>query len=101
LREEFKVPNAPFVVGGIGFGGRGMEKPEMLKVLEAQLAVDGDAGKYPEFKGNVKSVETRDFWIPAELSPKNQDFHYNQNAETYMRVGEALGKAMVALQKKP
>ncbi len=100
LREEFKVPDAPFVVGGIGFGGRGMEKPEMLKVVEAQLAVDGDTGKYPEFKGNVKSVETRDFWIPAELSPKNQDFHYNQNAETYMRVGEALGKAMIELQKK-
>jgi len=97
LRKEFNAPNAPFVVGTIGFGGMGMEKPEMLKIVDAQLAVDGGAGKHPEFKGNVKTVDTRPFWISAEQSPKNQDFHYNQNAETYMNVGLALGKAMVEL----
>ena len=100
LRNEFKAPKAPFVVGTIGFGGRGMEKPEMLKIVDAQLAVDGDSGKHPRFKGNVKSVETRDFWISADKSPKNQDFHYNQNAETYMNVGLAFGEAMVELLRK-
>jgi len=100
LRKEFNAPDAPFVVGTIGFGGKDMEKPEMLKIVEAQLAVDGASGKYTDFKGNVKSVDTRPFWIPAELSPKNQDFHYNQNAETYMNVGLALGKAMVELKGK-
>ena len=59
-------------------------------VAEAQLAVSGDKGKYPEFQGNVLTVETRDFWREPEVSPKNQGFHYNQNAETYMLVGEAL-----------
>ena len=77
-----------------------MEKPEMLKIVDAQLAVDGDSGKHPRFKGNVKSVETRDFWISADESPKNQDFHYNQNAETYMNVGLAFGEAMVELLRK-
>lgn len=100
LRKEFDAPKAPFVVGTIGFGGMDMEKPEMLKIVEAQLAVDGSKGKYPEFKGNVKSVDIRPFWIAAEQSPKNQDFHYNQNGETYMNVGLALGKAMVDLLKE-
>lgn len=96
LRKEFEAPDAPFVIGTIGFGGWKMAGPAVT-VANAQLAVSGETGRYPEFKGNVKTVETRDFWREAEVSPKNQDFHYNQNAETYMLVGEALGRAMTEL----
>ena len=96
LRREFKSPSAPFVIGTIGFGGREMSG-NTLTVANAQLAVSGDKGKYPEFQGNVKTVETRDFWREADVSPRNQGFHYNQNAETYMLVGEALGRAMLDL----
>ena len=71
-----------------------------LTVAQAQLAVSGETGNYPEFKGNVKTVETRDFWREAEISPRNQGFHYNQNAETYMLVGEALGRGMIELLAK-
>lgn len=98
LRKEFDAPGAPFTVATIGFGGWEMEG-NALTVAKAQLAVSGEAGKYPEFKGNVKTVETRDFWREADKSPRNQGFHYNQNAETYMLVGEALGKAMIELKK--
>ena len=70
-----------------------------LTVAQAQLSVS-DPKKHPEFQGNVKSVDTRDFWRDVKVSPRNQGFHYNQNAETYMLVGEALGNAMVALQEK-
>jgi len=98
LRKEFDVPAAPFVIATIGFGGWKMSGPHKT-VAEAQLAVSGDRGKYPEFKGNVQTVETRDFWREPEVSPKNQGYHYNQNAETYMLVGEALGKGMIELLK--
>jgi alpha-galactosidase len=98
LRQEFKAPDAPFVVATIGFDGWKMTG-NALTVANAQLAVSGDKGKYPEFKGNVKTVETRDFWKTPEESPKNQGFHYNQNAETYMLVGEAMGKGMLELLK--
>jgi hypothetical protein len=57
------------------------------------------ARKYPEFQGNVTTVEIRDCWREPEVSPKNQGFHYNQNAETYMLVGEVLGKGMIELLK--
>ena len=88
------MPAAPFVIATIGFGGWKMSGPHKT-VAEAQLAVSGDRGNYPEFKGNVTTVETRDFWREPEVSPKNQGFHYNQNAETYMLVGEAMGKGML------
>jgi alpha-galactosidase len=95
-RTEFKAPKAPFVIGTIGFGGWKMAGPH-LTVANAQLAISGDKGKYPEFAGNVLTVEIRDFWKEAEESPRNQGYHYNRNAETYMLVGDALGRSMVKL----
>jgi len=96
LRKEFKAPKAPFVIATIAFGGWKMAGPH-LTVANAQLAVSGEKGKYPEFAGNVLTVETRDFWKEAEESPRNQDFHYNGNAETYINVGDALGRGMCRL----
>ncbi|HAA49159.1 MAG TPA: hypothetical protein DCE43_05525 [Planctomycetaceae bacterium] len=96
LREEFQAPKAPFVIATIGFDGWKLAG-NALTVANAQLAVSGETGKYPEFQGNVKTVETRGFWRDAEVSPRNQGFHYNQNAETYMLVGEALGRGMLQL----
>lgn len=98
LRKEFDAPKAPFVIATIGFGGWKMAGPHKT-VAEAQLAVSGDKDKYPEFRGNVLTVETRDFWREPDVSPRNQGFHYNQNAETYMLVGEALGKGLLKLLK--
>ena len=95
-RAEFKAPKAPFVIATIGFGGWKMAGPH-LTVANAQLAVSGEKGKYPEFAGNVLTVETRDFWRDSSVSPRNQGYHYNRNAETYMLVGDALGRAMVRL----
>ncbi len=95
LRKEFDAPKAPFVIATIGFHGWDM-KDNFLTIANAQLAMN-DYAKYPQFKGNVKTVETRDFWREPEVSPRNQDFHYNGNAETYMLVGEALGRGMVEL----
>lgn len=97
LRKEFNAPDAPFVVA-TGCGNEGREGTGLI-IAEAQLAVDGGKGKYPEFKGNVKSVDIRDFWPDPAKSPKEQGFHYHQNAGTYMQIGEAMGRGMVELQK--
>lgn len=97
LRKDFAAPNAMFVLA-TGCGNPGREGFG-LQIAEAQLAVDGDAGKYPEFKGNVKAVDVRPFWREADVSPSNQGYHYNHNAETYYEVGDSLGRAMAALSK--
>lgn len=98
LRKDFNAPNAPFALATIAFGGRRMAG-DTLTILNAQLAVSGERGKYPEFKGNVKSVDARSFWQPARRSPGGGGHHYNGNAQTYMDVGNAMGKAMVELLK--
>ncbi len=99
LRKDFEAPNAPFVVL-TGCGNEGREGTG-LQIAEAQLAVDGSKGKYPEFKGNVKSVDIRHIWPDPAKSPKEQGFHYHQNAGAYMEIGEAMGQGMLDLIKKP
>jgi len=101
LRSEFKAPNAPFVVATCGFnGGQGWEAGSSADtIFNAQMNVS-DPAKHPKFSGNVKSVDTRPFYRAPEVSPRNQSFHYHGNAETYMLVGEAMGKAMVELMQQ-
>jgi hypothetical protein len=94
LRKEFNAPKAKFVLATMGesvkgSGGNGG------KVLEAQLAVDGSSGKYPEFKSNVSTVYTHPM---AQGGSGNG--HYGGKAEVYMDVGEAMGRAMIDLIKK-
>jgi len=100
LRKDFQAPQAKFVLASLGFDGSKLSG-HGLTVAEAQLAVDGDNGKYPEFKGNVNAIDARPFWREASESPNNQGYHYNHNAETYYEVGDALGRAMVELLDNP
>ena len=95
IRKDLKAPKMPAVIATVGFGGHRMSE-NFLPILNAQLAV-GDPKKHPEFSGTVASVDTRDFWREIDESPTNQDYHYNRNAETYLLVGDALGRAMVGL----
>jgi len=91
LRAEFSAPDAPFVLATLGqtqIGDGGNDGT----ILDAMLAVDGDAGAYPQFEGNVATVYSN----PLSLGGASNS-HYNGNAETYMNVGEAMGKAMVTL----
>jgi len=96
LRKEFKAPNAPFVLATIAFGGNKLGGGG-LTVANAQLAVSGENGKYPEFEGNVKTIEARGYWREASESPTGAGYHYNHNAGTYMDVGVDLGRAMAEL----
>ncbi len=95
LRKEFKTPDMRAVVATVGFGGMKME-PGHFMTWEAQMAV-GDPKQHPEFEGKVASVDTRSFWRNRGESPTNTGYHYNHNAETYVLIGDALGRAMVRL----
>jgi hypothetical protein len=100
LRKEFNAPKAPFVVATCGFnGGEGWEPGSSADtIFKAQMNVS-DTAKHPDLAGTVKSVDTRPFYRKPEVSPRNQSFHYHGNAETYMLVGESMGKAMLELSK--
>ncbi len=94
LRKEFNSPNGKFVLGTLGEAVKGSGGPGG-QVLEAQLAVDGTSGKYPEFKGNVATIYTNPM---AQGGSGNG--HYGGKSEVYMDVGEAMGQAMVELLKE-
>lgn len=99
LRKDFEAPEAKFVLATIAFDGEKLSG-HGLTVANAQLAVSGEKGKYPEFQGNVKAVDARPFWRDKEVSPSGAGYHYNHNAETYMEVGDALGRAMAELLQR-
>ncbi len=91
LRKDFDAPDAKFVCATLGQTAKGATGNEG-QILKAQLAVDGDAGNYKEFQGNVATVYTH----PLSQGGASNG-HYGGNAETYMNVGEAMGQAMVKL----
>lgn len=91
LRVEFDAPDAKFVCATLGQTQKGDVGNDGL-ILNAQLAVDGNAGQYPNFNGNVATVYTN----PLSQGGASNS-HYNGNAETYMNVGEAMGQAMIKL----
>ncbi len=91
LRKDFNAPNAKFVLATLGESSKGSKGNGGL-VLDAQLAVDGTTGKYPEFKGNVATIYTNPM---AQGGSGNG--HYGGKAEVYMDVGEAMGQAMAKL----
>jgi hypothetical protein len=93
LRKEFDAPNAKFVCATLGQTKKGAKGNEG-HILNAQLAVDGKTGKYPEFKGNVASVYSKPFCHGG-----SSNGHYGGNPETYMDVGQAMGAAMAELIK--
>jgi len=93
VRKELEAPKMPFVIANSGFGGWDNKNSRRVGTMKAQLAVAGHA----EFKGNVFTVETRDFFRPPDVSPSRQGYHWNSNAETYFLIGDSMGKAMMKL----
>jgi len=93
LRKEFNAPKAKFVCATLGQTKKGAADGGG-KILNAMFSV-ADGKKYPDFKGNVAAVYTH----PLSKGGSSGG-HYGGNAETYMNVGEAMGKAMVGLLKK-
>ncbi|MEM7477369.1 MAG: sialate O-acetylesterase [Planctomycetota bacterium] len=91
LRKDFDAPEAKFVCASLGQTEEG-STDNGGKILDAMRAVDGESGKYPEFEGSVAAVYTH----PLSKGGSSGG-HYGGNAETYMNVGEAMGKAMVGL----
>lgn len=93
LRKEFDAPEAKFVCATLGQTNKDNAKDNEKAIIEAKFAVS-DPSKYPDFKGDVATVYTH----PLSKGGASNG-HYSGNAETYMNVGEAMGKAMVELMK--
>lgn len=96
VRKDLKAPKLPFVIAETGMSGHEEKHPRALSLMRAQAAV----AEHKEFKGNVVFVGTKDFFRPKEESPSGQAYHWNNNAETYFLIGDAMAKAMLKLKKE-
>lgn len=90
--HPFRQP-IPFVIAETGMSGFEEKHPRALSLMKAQKEVS----ELKEFQGNVGFVETKPFFRKKENSPSGQAFHWNQNAETHLLIGEGLAKSMLDL----
>jgi alpha-galactosidase len=98
LRRELKAPKMRFVLATTGMSGWTESHPRALGLMEAQMAVPNDGRLV---NGYAAAVETRDFWRDQSISPADQGYHWNRNAETYFLIGNGMGQAMLNLIKMP
>ncbi len=91
MRRDLGEPELPVVIATSGMRGKEVGKLESL--AKGQTAV----ASHPAFKGQIKIVDTKDFWFEKEDSPANQNYHWNRNAVSYCLIGEAMAKAMEEL----
>lgn len=89
-------PKAPFAIATCAFDGYSTTYPTRVAVVNGQLAV-ANPTLYPEFAGNVITMDARNYWRDTPVSPVAQGYHYNRNSETFMLVGDALGRGMIDL----
>ena len=90
LREEFKRPELPVVIGELGNGG-----PE----ANGNMAAFREAQKRGASQiKNSLFVITHNFWRDPQQSPNiSHGHHWCGNAESYFLIGDALGKAIIEL----
>lgn len=94
VRRDLAAPGLPVVIGELT-GPWVDAPPEWERLRAAQAAV----AAREEFAGSVRFVSTRAFVRRPEDSPNPGHGHHEfGNAETYFLVGDALGRAMVALR---
>jgi hypothetical protein len=93
VRKEFDVSELPFVIAETGMSGHAETHPRALSLMRAQAAV----AERDEFRGNVAFVGTKDFYREKDVSPSGQAYHWNNNAETYYLIGDAMAKAMLSM----
>ena len=87
LRRELGSPELPFVVGQTGNTNR----PDLWVAQEA-------ATRFPDFSGRAAYVPTRDFLRkPTESPNPGHGHHWYGNAESYLRIGQAMGRAMIMI----
>lgn len=97
LRKDLNLPHMLVVIGNTGLAWAGADT-NSLNLINAQASV-ADSSKYPKFAGNVFTVDTRSFHYPNTSPEIGFVHHWNYSGESYFKVGESMGVAMLKLMK--
>ena len=85
----------------LGKWGNGEEdRQKMIKNLKIVQDAQINVAKLPQFKGTVRTAETRDFWRPREQpGGHGTGTPWMANGESYWLIGDSMGQAMLGLLK--
>jgi Carbohydrate esterase, sialic acid-specific acetylesterase len=103
LRKDLDAPQMPVLVAALSPSPKGLRyvKPACLKkIFDAQMAV-GDPKQFPEFAGNVISLDTSSYVNPPELCPEAlpSPTTFGGSAESYLKLGEQMANALLQLME--
>ncbi len=111
VRQAFRAPKLPFVIGVMGQNGSTPAKGAMHVVQQAQLAMND----VKEFQGTVKAIRTDVLVDTAaeklyptwkentkewEKTGSDHPYHYLGSAIWFNRIGKAFGEAMLEMLPK-
>ena len=108
VRKDLGTPALPWTIGVSGMGGyrpytdtqcTGALDVLTDTIIPAQFSV-ANASLHPDLAGTVSAAETRAFHREARFSPGDQCYHWNNNCESYWRVGVAMGESMLELTSR-
>ena len=101
VRKDLGTPKLPWSIGVSGMGGY---RPYTDTQCTGALDVLTDTiipAQFSVANGiTVSAVETRAFHREARFSPGDQCYHWNNNCESYWRVGVAMGESMLELTSR-
>jgi hypothetical protein len=97
VRKDLNLPLLPVTIANTGMANADSD-PVAVRLITAQGNV-ADPKKYPEFAGNVATVDTRPFHYPQTSPEIGFIYHWNYNGESYFHIGESMGTAMLKLIK--
>ncbi len=100
VRKDLGVPKLPFVIGEFGPGGVEVDPRWAAKHYKIRDGQKG-AANLPEFKGTTAYARTAHF-VDAAAGKQGYDagYHYGGRADTFYRMGDAFGRAMLGLLGK-
>ena len=97
VRNDLNLEQLPFVVANSGHGG--FEQSPDLWVQDMQniisVAQESVGCNDSVYGGRVGFVDSKQFFVNSEDSPEDAIHHFNNNASTFLNIGQSLGEEMI------
>lgn len=98
IRTDLNSPKLPFIIASAGQGGYNIDVndawvrslQEIVSVAQENVGCNDTL-----YGGRLGFVDSKAFYIDENNSPENAIHHYNNNALTFLQIGEAIGDEMI------
>lgn len=98
IRNDLNAPDMKFVIGNSGQGGSALIEDDLwvFNLQTILVPAQENAANHDGYEG-VGLADTRPFYRPADISPSDAIYHWNDSGESYMLIGDDMGKVMIGL----